>query len=802
MWRNYLLVAWRNFKKDRIFSSINILGLAAGLGFALIVLSYGWQELRVNQKLRNADRQYIIQSKWKDPNMGLEFTSLAPMAKTLAEQYPHIVSNYYRFDGISSALTVGNKSFREGIQLGDSTLLEMFGFELLYGNKQEAWANPNSVVLTDEKAMKLFGTVDVLGEAISIENFIGERQDFLVTGVMKAPHQNSVTHFNENNENHVFISNSASDFFGRNMDEWTNAIILNYLELKAGVNPKAVLEPMNQLIATHCDERIQANLKPYLVPLQRYYVESNGGPIKQLLRTLGAAALFILIMAVINFVNISISKAHTRMREIGVRKVLGGRRKELIFQFYMESLLWVTISACISVLFYPIWGTLFEYLLNKELVQIWEFPVALWFIYVGVVFAIGILAGTYPALFISGFKSVHTLKGQLQPRVDRLLLRKGLVGFQFLTAAIVLTCALIISAQIQFFFQTDLGYDKSLLVSAQVPRDWSAEGLTKMERIRQQFNDLPEIEYASVAYQIPDGLNGNQISTYKVGRDSSESVSAELLFADEYYAKTLAIPMVAGTFFNKPGQAIDTTGVVINESQARALGWSDPKDAVNQRIRLVNDPNTYTIRGVVKNYHFGSKHDRIHPVLFINVLRAPIYRYLTFRFLPGDITASLAALDREWSKLLPGNPLDFVFMDDKLEKLYRNELQLEKASYAATGLAFVIALLGIFGLVAYTINQRTKEFGIRKIVGASGKHILVLLFSDFLPLICSMALLSIPIVYWMMSQWLASYYYHIHIGVTPFIITLIVITAATLSLICLQSLKAIFINPVEVLRLD
>ena len=799
MLRSYLKIAARNLWKQKLFSGINIFGLAIGIALTLIVGAYIWKELQVNQQLNNIHNQYVIRSKWKDPNMGLEFTTIGPLAKALKEQYPHLVSNYYRMDGISSTVSKENKAFRELLQIGDSTLLTMYGFLLKYGDPESALEAPFSLVITVESALKYFNRENVVGETLTIESFSGEKRDFKITGVVDLPEQNSITHFG-GQAYQFFIPENTLTFFGRSIEEWTNTIVLGYVELAEGIEPKDLQEPMEQVLQLNTPTRIHENLEPYLFSLQDYHLNDNKGMVRKMLYTLSGMAIFILLMAIINFVNITISQSSSRMREIGVRKVLGSLRKELIAQFYIETILLVILSTIIGIIVYLITKPFFESLLGKNLIRLFEFPP----IFIGIVgvfiILISLIAGAYPSLLLSSYKSVDSLKGKLNAGNERIWLRKGLVGFQFFTASIVLITSFIVSKQIWYFFNTDLGYDKNYIVSVDLPRNWTREGVNKMNNIRDQFAALPETDHTTLSYQVPNGNNPGQILIYKLGTDSTQAISAEVLITDEYYASTYGIQMVAGTFFNEPGAFEDYHNIVINEKQAQAFGWKDPKDAINQKIRFINNPYPHTIKGVIKDYHYSSLHTAIQPIVFRHVNAAVYHRYLSFKIKPGNINRSLTILERKWSILLPGTPFNYTFMDETLAKLYQTELQLEKAAHTVTVLAIIIAILGVFGLVAINIQKRTKEIGIRKVVGASTYNVTSLFLKDFLPVLITASIIACPVAYWIMLNWLNQYEYSISITFEPFVITIAVLGIITSVLIGIQSIKAALVNPIESLR--
>ncbi|HEX3935833.1 MAG TPA: ABC transporter permease, partial [Puia sp.] len=328
MLANYYKTAVRSIARSKFHAVINIVGLSTGIAFTLLIAAYCWSEKQVNHQLKNPDRQYLLLSVWKNPNMGNDITTMGQLARVLKENYPALVANYYRWDGISSAVSHGDAHFREGIQLGDSTLLTMYGFPLLYGDARTALNDPFSVVITEKKALKYFGRADVVGQDLTIDNFSGSQQQFRITGVMKDPPHNSVTHLNGDNDNGIYVSSANLRFFGRDM-AWPNRNIVSYVELQKGVRPEALDEPIKHLLKVNTSPDIQANLRVKPVLLTDYYLQAGGGTVEKMIYTLSFVALFILGMAIINFINLSVSRSHMRLREIGIRKVMGGLRRQL-----------------------------------------------------------------------------------------------------------------------------------------------------------------------------------------------------------------------------------------------------------------------------------------------------------------------------------------------------------------------------------------------------------------------------------------------------------------------------------------
>jgi len=797
MIQNYFKIAWRNLWNTKAFSAINILGLSIGIAFAMLISGYVWSELQVNKQLKNPNRQYILQSKWKDPNMGLEYTTIGALAKALKDEYPNLVSNYFRWDGIGSNVSKGDKIFRESLQLGDSTMLSMYGFKLIHGNPKTALNAPYTVVISAGLALKYFGKTDVLGETLSIESFSGTKHDFSITGVMDAPGRNSVTYFGGEN-NQIFIPASSSSFFGRNMDVWFNIYILGYIELQEGVSPKDLEKPLAQLIKQNAPDPIRKNLKVELAPLADYY--SGNASVRKMLWTLSYIAFFILLMAVINFVNITISRSTSRMKEIGLRKVMGGVRKQLMLQFLSESILIVSISTVFSLIFYQLFRPFISGLLGTDIPTFSSYPSDyIWvpFIIVGI---IGVLAGIYPALVLSSLKSVDSLKGILKTGKENILLRKALVCFQFCVALIVFIGALTVASQVKLFLNSDLGYNKDFIVSAQVPRDWSRKGVEHMETIRREFAAMPEIKSATLSYQIPNGNYERKINIYT--SDSSRAITSIRLGSDENYVDTYSMQLVAGSFLSETKSEYDLSKIVINETLAKALGWHKAKEAIGQQVRMAEDSPVFTVAGVLKDFHFESMHQSMQPIAFQHIRKTQTFRFLSFKIKSGKTTEAIEAIQKKWSELLPGAAFEFSFMDDTLKAMYSTEIQLKKAAYTATALTLIIVLLGVLSLISLSIQNRTKEIGIRKVLGASVPSIVSLFMKEFTTVILIAGLIACPIAYLVMQSWLNDYVYRIALTSQPFLIAFIGLSSITALLIILQTIKAALASPVKNLRTE
>ena len=801
MLKNYFTLAWRNIRKHRFYSFVNITGLFAGIVFAMLIGVYVWQELQVNKELRNAKQQYFLQSEWKGQDARYAITTLGPLARQLKENYPGLVANYYRWDGITSGVTKGDKSFREGIQLGDSTLLSMYGFDLLHGNPATALKDPYSVVMTEATAMKYFGKTAVIGESLTIQSFSGGKREFAVTGVLKNIHENSVTNFNENNNNALFIPTAAWEYFGRTgFEDWNNLWLPSFIELKEGASIAALNKAVNQLIQTHASDDVKASLTVHAVQLSDYYLHKNNALVKRMMYAVGFAGLFILLMAIVNFINIAIGNSGNRIKEIGVRKVMGSMRSHLVMQFLAESVIIVLLATILATAAYPLAKNIFASMVGKPMPSLTALPGYFLFTPLLLSLLIGLLAGIYPALVLSSLKAVDSLKGKLKTANEKIWLRKSLVGFQFSIALIVLIAAAVVAQQVNHFFNSNLGYNREYVVASQVPRDWSREGVQKMKTIRDEFAAMPQVSAVSISYEIPNGMNGNDPMVFKSGTDSSAAVNMQSMVTDENYLDVYGIKMAGGGFFDN--RQLDSGQVVLSEKAVAALGFKTAAAAIGQQLRIPGDPTVFTVKGVTNDFHFNSMQMGLRPMIFFNVYNGIYHRYLSFKLKPGNAQAAVEAIQKKWSAMMPGSSFEYTFMDDALKKMYTSELQTKRAAYTAAVLSLIIALLGVLGLVSLSIHKRVKEIGIRKVLGASIQSILLLFVKEFAGILLVAGAVACPVAYLLMNNWLNNYASHIALSAALMMAAVGLLAAVTILLICLHAAKTAIANPVKSLRAE
>jgi putative ABC transport system permease protein len=801
MIKNYFLVAWRNIVKNRFFAMVNIWGLSIGITFVLLIGAYTWGELQVNRFVKNNDRIFLLKSKWANPETGVEFATLGPLTKALQDNYPTLVEKAYSHDGITTVVSVGDKHYREGMHPGDSTFFDVFNFPVAYGDPRTAMDKPNAVVLTEKKAKLFFGKADAVGKLLKMQSFDGRNESFEVTAVIKDLPFNTITNYSKPG-NEIFLGPASIRYFGREFgfNSWQSPNIVGYILLKPGVTPEQLKGPLATLIKINTSPEIQKTLEVYPVALRDVYIGMYKGLAGKMIAIFSFVAVFILLMAIINFVNISIGNSLTRLKEIGVRKAMGSKKRQLVFQFITESVLVVAFSFAVSLLMYVLLRPVFSQGIGKNIVGLETFPAWFAILPILIILFTGLLAGIYPAFVLSAQPSITALKGKLKNIKEKLLFRRALISVQFVTAIVVFIAAIVIDRQVSFFFNTDLGYNKERVITAPVPRDWTASGVQHMERMRDEFRAMPEIKEASFSYSIPDGWSSGSLMIYRPENDSSTAISAVSLISDERFTSTYDIKMSAGAYYT--GTPSDSTKLVINESAVRALGWKNAAEAMNQPLRLHNFNQVLYVGGVTRDFHFGSLRDAMAPLCFTSVKATNIYRFISFRLNPGNTSKQIAALQHKWSQVFPDAPFDFKFLDDSIARLYDTETQMQKAAKAATIVSLMIVFLGVLGIVTLSIARRNKEMGIRKVLGASVFNIVTLFIKEFSWIIVVSNVVAWPLAWYLLHSWLMDYAYRISIGAAPFLIvgTLLVLLVATI--IFAMTRKLANTNPVKSLRTE
>ncbi len=800
MLRNYLKIALRHLSAHKLFSLINILCLSIGITFSLIISVYVLKQQSINSELKNANNQYFIKSKWKEKDMGLDITSISPLAKTIKEKYPEKVLHYYRYNPVTNVVSAGDKNFKEDIAIGDTTLVSTYGFPLLYGDKHKAFNDNSSAVITETIAMKLFDTKDAIGKTISIQTTLpGVKQDYIVSAVLKDIPYNSVTHLLDNGYG-IFIPTTGSRYFSGPDPSlsWDNTNQLSFIELNAGVSTKSVEDILNQLIKTHSADFVSKALSAEIVPVKDYYINNNNGAVKKMMLVLSLVAVFILLMVIINFVNINIGTSAQRLKEIGLRKVFGGERKQIIAQFMIEAWTLTAFASCLSLLLYQALIPVFSSVLNTNFISFWQFNIQEIIAFISLIVFIGFSAGIYPAFVLSSTNLVNAVKGKIDSSKGGLTLRRTLLVTQFSLAIMVFICTLNISKQVSYIFGKDLGYDKEqVLVISAFPKQWDSAGVLKMQQIKQEFLRLPEVKSATLAFDVPDRTPAGRIILYPPSvTETTKSVNVAITTADEDYAKTFSLQLKAGSFFHD-----DKTGMVLNESTVKQLGLT-PETIIGKQIRTPAAGPGITITGVVKDYNFSSMQDKIGAIGFVHVSNQKTYRFISLKLNSNQVSQAMNNIAAKWKQLAPNAPFDYTFMDEKFSVLYKAELQLQKAADIATLLNLVIIFLGIFGVVAFTLTKRTKEIAVRKVLGADARNIIFLFLKEYALLILIANLIAWPAAYLVTDKWLQSFAYRVDQSMFSYLWVFAIVLIIASGLIIIQCFKTAVMNPVKSLRTE
>ncbi|WP_437920829.1 ABC transporter permease [Sphingobacterium sp. LRF_L2] len=798
MINNHIKIAFRTIYRKKAQSITNIIGLVASMTFVLLIAAYIWQAYQVNSHLRNKDRQFVLQSSYKQPGIGLDLTTVGALPKALKEQYPDLVADYYRLDGLTCIISNGATVYEEKVSVGDPSILTMYGFELLAGDPHTALNSPTSVVLKEEAAIKYFGETDVVGRRLSIRNFAGEKQDFEVTAVLKSTIQNSVMELMPALQTSIFLPISSEKYFDRSIDNWSNIWIVGFLELQEGVTPDQLNLPIEKLLHEHADKQIAENLVPKLNPLPSYYLDDNKGAIRQLILILSCTAAFLIVMATVNFINFSISQSFTRLKEIGVRKIMGSSKIRLIFQLLIEYNIIVFIAACIALFNYPLLAPLFSSIMMKTLPSLTDLPTVFFICFALGTLCLGLLAGLYPAIRLSKNPITSAVKNQFPDFGGKHIVRQVLLFVQFTVALIVLISSIVISRQVDTFINGNLGYNKDYLLTVQVPRDWSEKGLHQMEVVQQELKQLPQVQDISLSYGVPNAFGNGIQKIKKVGAE--QDIDALLITSDQHFASTYQIPLLAGEFFAAQADESITSKLVINLKAAFALGYATAEEAIGQRITLFEDSFSGIIAGVTADFYANSMHSSSPAVVWFPLRATNQYRFLSIRLKAGPITAALAPIEKKWKQLMPEAPFDYKFMDQTLESMYNTEFQLQRAAKLATGISIIIVGLGIIGLTSLSINLRLKEIGIRKVLGAS-LHQIIFLFSKEFYVTFSIALaVGIPISYMFMKHWLANYVLRTKLDSTLFILPMLALALLIFCFIGILIIRSTKHNPIKHLR--
>jgi len=807
MFRNYLKTAFRNLLKSKFYTSINIIGLAVGLATCLLILLYVLDELDYDRYNVNAGRIYRVNNEIKFGDNYFDI-AVAPalMGSTMVREMPQ-VQQYARLRWYGSFLVKkDNENIQEGrVGFADSSLFDVFTLPMISGDPKTALKNYHSLVITETIAKKYFNSTDVVGKTM----LINDTGNYKITGVIKdIPKQ---SHFN-------------FDFFvpmiedgGSNEDNWLSENWSTYILLKKNADVKQVEAQLNPMMDRHVGPLLKSVINQSLDEFKKTggYIRANLTPLTDIhlhsnksaeLDAVGnaefvyifsAIALLILLIACVNFMNLSTARSANRAKEVGVRKVLGSLKKNLIQQFLTESLLISLIALIFAVLIAWLLLPYFDQLTGKDIHAATLFQPGMMISLVVLMLIVGLLAGSYPAFFLSSFQPIDVLKGKLAGGFKRSWLRNALVIFQFCISIILIFGTVVIYNQLNYIHNKDVGFNRNQVITINHTDALRDQAVT----FRNELLQISGVQDATMSSYLPVNYNrSNNAYFTSPALDAKTGMSMQSWTVDEHYVSTLNIKLIQGRNFSQQFLT-DSSGIIINDAAAKFLAT---KDLLNKKLYDIEDVQTrklgeYHIIGVMKNFNFSSLRDVVTPLaLFLGKNNGNI----SVRINSADIPNVIAQIKNKWKSIAPSQPFDYSFMDEDFNKLYTTEQRTGQIFITFAVLAIIIACLGLFGLITYAAEQRVKEIGIRKVLGASVGNVAGMLSKDFLKLILISAVIAFPVAWWAMNKWLEDFAYRVSISWWVFCIAGVLALFIALITVSFQAIKAALANPVRSLRTE
>jgi putative ABC transport system permease protein len=793
MLKNYLLLALRNLRKQKVFTIINIAGLTVGIISCLMIFLFVQHEFSYDNFHKDGNNIYRVMrvAERNGSRENIPYLS-PPYATALKNDYPDAIKRGVRIMPSGGLVSYQNTAFTEKrLYYADADFFELFDFKLIQGDKENVLKEPGNVVLTETTARRYFGNEDPLGKVITLD----KQLQLKVSGIAEDVPPNSHLNF----DLVVPISNfSAADWF----QVWNNNNLFTYVQLNASTNKNTLI----QSFAAFMDKYMGAEFASAggktglgLNPLKGIYFE-EAGPWdnvkhgnKNVVYIFMCIAFLILFIACINFMNLATARATERSKEVGLRKVLGAVRSQLVIQFMGESILLATISCVLALLLLQLLMPAFNFMLGYTLPGYWSNPFL--YIFTGtIILIVGMLAGSYPALLLSSFSPIESLKGKLKLGTGGALFRKALVVFQFSCTVLLIIGMMIIGSQMDYVRNKDLGFDKERALVIKLDND---EIWTGRERLKQQLQSLPMVENVSLMSGEPGGFHDN--FSFEVDGKPSEEWQFRTVFADFEYINTLGLKLLAGRNFSASFPTDSSRAMIINRAAAIKLGLT-PEKALGKRLRnLMRDSTTRTVIGVVENFHFLSLKERIEPMV---IAGNQDRRVALIKPKAGDLPSAIQEIKKVYSGIASLYPFEYEFLDQQFNDQYQTDLRQQNILASFSAIAIFIACLGLFGLASYTAVRRTKEIGVRKVLGSSTQNIVVLLSKDLLKPVLLGTLIAIPLGYVAMSQWLQSFAYRTSLHWWVFAGAAMIAILIALVTVSLQAVKAARANPVTSLRTE
>ena len=808
MIRNYLKIAFRNLTRNKAFSFINIFGLAVGLATCLLIMFYILEEEGYDKQFKDADRIFRIAAR---SNKAESWAAApAPLAPLLKSEIPEVeaAARLLTFPDISKMLVKyesGNEKkqfFEPNGYYVDSNFFQVLDFPFLLGNPRTALAEPNTMVISKTLAGKFFGNSDPRNKSLQITTPYGEFA-YKITGVFN----------DEKLRSHI----PASYFLSmKNKDMWNwvqqqtnligNSIFYSYLKLKPNIDPIKAELKMDKFFQDKAGAEMKAfgvSGHMFLQPLKSIYLHSSlpneiapNGNIFYLY-ILGSIAAFILVIACINFMNLSTARAEKRAREVGVRKVMGAERWSLVRQFLGESMLQAFIALMLAIMLVNLALPVFNKLATTE-ISLLEEPIRIGWIAALTLLA-GLLAGLYPAFYLSSFRPVSVLKGKIVNNISALAIRKGLVIFQFTVSVCLILGALVIWKQLNFLNRQTLGFDKTQKVILPLQQGY-LNTQTNYYALKNELEKEPGIKSVTGGSGYPGLANLNDMLFYADGKTTQEVVDVQLAVIENNYIQSMGFTMLSGRPFSDKYQN-DSASIILNETAVKQFGFTN-ESVVGKKIRfdLTRFHGILEVVGVVKNFNFENLHHDIKPFGFMTNIFGSPYGYLIASVSAPKLPMVLKNMEVTWAKLNPGVPFAYSFLDQDFQRLYEKDQRVSNILISFMIIAIFIACLGLFGLAAFSAEQRKKEIGIRKVLGASVNQVTVLLSKEFLRLVAVGVIIAVPISWWAMTKWLQEFAYRTPVSWWMFVVAGGVALTVALATVSFQAIRAALANPVSSLR--
>ena len=791
MFRNHLKIAFRILLRKKSYAFINITGLAIGIAACIFILLWVQDELSFDSFHEHIDDIHIVGT-WQQygaqrvPGSG----SPSALSRALKTEYPEVTNTTRMIAGqLDAFIRYQDTHLVDKVRFADSSLFEIFSFPFVKGSPATALANPRSMVMTEAAALKYFGSENPMGETVTIN----KTYDYTITGILKnIPHNSSIV------MNIVIPLDLLTQLYGLDVNNnWTDLSFLTLAQVQTGTD----IEILNQKIRGRIKAaNPESNSEAFLYPLKGFHIKGfmgYGRRVEQV-RMFALISAFILLIACINFINLSTARSGSRAREVGMRKVVGAQRKDIIRQFFMESTLFSLIALIFALILVALLLPFFSQLTGKSLGLSGNASENVLMGIITIAVLTGILAGTYPAVLLSAFKPARVLKGNLSTGAKGGIFRKILVVFQFAISIALIIGTMVVYNQVQFLKTKNLGLSQDQVVYIPIIGSLQATA----ETAKTELLGSPDIQHAALSSHVPTGVYSNGYGWDWEGKAQDTDPQITFLSTGLDYLETFQMEMAQGRFFS-PRDIPNSTNVVINETFARIIGFENP---IGKRLiepsERDSDPRLFTIIGVIKDFHFKPLNRRIEPIILFYKQKWIPNQYLFMRTRPDNMERTLAHIEKIHKKFNPDFPFDLHFLDEEYAHLYGSQSQLGKIVRYFAGLAIFISCLGLFGLASFMAEQRTKEIGIRKVHGASTPGIVLLLTREFSKWVLAANLIAWPMAYLIMHNWLNNYPYRTVLGAGIFLFPALATLAIALLTVSYESIKAAMANPVDALKYE